>query len=61
MDEKLMNIAAVSVFLGVSSSGVYQWVSQRKIPFVKLGRSVRFDQYEISKWLEGKKVKSQDI
>lgn len=53
----LMNIHELSRLLTVSSSGIYQWVSQRKVPFIKIGRSVRFDSKEIDAWLEAKKVK----
>jgi len=32
-------------------------VSQRRIPFVKMGRLTKFDRYEIDKWITGHSVK----
>jgi predicted DNA-binding transcriptional regulator AlpA len=32
-------------------------VSQRRIPFVKIGRLVKFDHAEIDKWIASKSVK----
>jgi excisionase family DNA binding protein len=57
----MLNVHELSKELGISESGIYQWISQRKIPFVKIGRTVRFDPEEISKWLSEKKINSQDI
>lgn len=53
----LLDIVQVSEKLQVSVSGVYSWVSQRKIPFLKVGRLIRFDSEEIDKWLKQKEVK----
>lgn len=52
----MMDIKQLSQKLGISESGLYQWVSQRRIPFLKIGRSVRFDDDEIKKWLEERRV-----
>ncbi len=57
----MLNIHQLATELQLSESGIYQWVSQRKIPFVKIGRSVRFDSEEIKRWLENKKVALKDI
>ncbi len=51
----MLDIHQLSEELKISESGIYQWVSQRKIPFVKIGRLVRFDTEDIKKWLEEKK------
>ena len=51
----IMDIHQLAAELKISVSGIYQWVSQRKIPFVKIGRSVRFDSEEIQRWLAEKK------
>ncbi len=51
----MLDIHELSKELKISESGIYQWVSQKKIPFVKMGRAVRFDPEDIKKWLEEKK------
>ncbi len=57
----MLNVHELSKELGMSESGIYQWVGQGKIPFVKIGRSVRFDFEEIKKWVEAKKIKPRVI
>ena len=52
----LIDITAVSQRLGISVNTVYSWVNQRKIPYVKVGRLVRFDVIDIEKWLANNKV-----
>lgn len=42
--------------LALSRGQVYRLVAQRRIPFVKIGASVRFDVAAIERWLAGKQV-----
>jgi excisionase family DNA binding protein len=39
---KLVGIKDAAKLLSVSTSTLYGWVWQRRIPFVKIGRAVRF-------------------
>jgi len=39
-------------FLDISVNTVYSWVCMRRIPFVKMGRLVKFDLKDIDKWLQ---------
>lgn len=57
-NKNMLNVHEMSKELNLSESGLYQMISQRRIPFLKIGRSVRFDSEEIRKWLEEKKVKA---
>ena len=52
----LIAISEVSLWLGVSTKTVYGWIHTRQIPFVKVGRLVKFQTNDISAWVEGKKV-----
>jgi len=52
-----MNISETSKFLGVSSGTLYVWVCQKRIPYVKIGRLTKFDQKDLSTWIEQRKVK----
>ncbi|KPJ58517.1 MAG: hypothetical protein AMJ46_14060 [Latescibacteria bacterium DG_63] len=54
--DHLLNKRQVADCLGVELYTMDAWVSQRRIPYIKLGRSVRFDPSEIEAWLEEKKV-----
>lgn len=49
--KRFMNIHELSEFLGVCVNTIYSWGSQRKIPFVKVGRLLRFDRQKIEAWL----------
>jgi len=52
MDKRLININELSEYIGLSTSTIYSWVSQRRIPFVKCGRLTKFDLQRIDKWIE---------
>ena len=46
----------VSAYTGLAMDTIYTMVSQRRIPFVKIGRLVKFDQKAIHDWIESQKV-----
>ena len=48
----LIDIAAVAQRLGVQVRHVRRLVHERRIPYVKWGRLVRFDPAEIEAWLD---------
>lgn len=51
MDE-LLTVEEVAAWLKVPNSWVYDHTSRRKIPFVKVGRLVRFPRPAIEAWLK---------
>jgi len=53
---KYLSPAELSLMLGVSITTVYGWTSDRTIPFLKVGRLVRFDYLKISNWLKQKSI-----
>lgn len=57
MTRRLLDIKEVSTYIGLSTHTLYTMVSQRRIPFVKLGRLTKFDRYEIDRWIASKSVK----
>ena len=50
---KLMTPEQTSKLLGVALSTLYGWTSDKKIPFRKVGRLVRFDPAEVDLWTQG--------
>jgi excisionase family DNA binding protein len=54
---RLLDIQEVATYTGLSVHTLYTMVSQRRIPFVKLGRLTKFDREEIDKWIAGNSVK----
>ena len=43
----------VATYTGLSVHTLYTMVSQRRIPFVKMGRLTKFDRVELDKWIAG--------
>jgi excisionase family DNA binding protein len=54
---RLLDVNEVAIYTGLSRHTVYTMVSQRRIPFVKLGRLTKFDRYELDRWIASKSVK----
>lgn len=52
----LMDIDGVAEAFGVSRRHIQRLVSERRIPFLKVGRFVRFDQATLSTWLSEQRV-----
>ncbi len=48
---RLMNISEVATLTGMAPHTIYKMVSQRRIPYVKVGRLVKFDMELLDKWL----------
>ena len=47
---KFLEVKEVAVLLRISKRTVYDWVSQRKIPFRKAGDRTLFDRDDILAW-----------
>ncbi|MBU0683514.1 MAG: helix-turn-helix domain-containing protein [Candidatus Omnitrophica bacterium] len=56
MDKVLLSIQELSEHLKVSTNTIYSWVSQKRIPHIKVGRLVRFEKGKINEWLESRSV-----
>lgn len=57
VNRRFLGIDELAEYLGVKTSTLYSWVYQRKVPYTKIGRLVKFDFIEIDKWIERKSVK----
>ncbi len=53
---RLIDIRAVADYTGLSTHTLYTMVSQRRIPFVKLGRCLRFDLDRLDEWIKQNSV-----
>jgi excisionase family DNA binding protein len=54
--KQYLDIAALAERLLVKRSTLYAWVEQGTIPYLKLGRLLRFDPDEIEAWLQKHRV-----
>lgn len=53
---QLLTIKEVAEVLKVSHRTISDWVYKRKIPYIKVGRVVRFDQQKIENWINNRTV-----
>ena len=56
---KLLNIDELAAKLNIRKSTIYVWVHKRKIPFIKLGSRLLFNEYEIDKFIAKFAVKAE--
>ena len=56
MTRRLLTIIDVADYTGLSIHTLYTMVSQRRIPFVKLGRCLRVDLDRLDKWIKQNSV-----
>jgi len=57
---KLLTIAEVAELLTISISGVRRLQQARRLPFIKIGGSVRFSKSDVVSYLEKRRVESVD-
>ena len=55
----LVKFAEMREHLGVSRSGLYKMIRERRIPYKKVGVEYRFDREEIKAWLDRRSVKAR--
>lgn len=55
---KLLTIEEVSLRLKLSRGAVYQMIARREIPFIKIGRRVRFDDRDLTSWIDQQKIEA---
>lgn len=56
---RLLTVQEAARYLAVSVSTLYGWVWQRRIPFIKVGRGLRFDLADLEGVIERNRVKAQ--
>jgi excisionase family DNA binding protein len=54
---RLYSIREIAAYTGLSVHTLYTMTSQRRIPFVKTGRLVKFDLKAIDAWIERHSVR----
>lgn len=56
---RLLNAQEIAELIGVQPSTIYQWTHQSFIPHIKIGKLVRFNADDISRWLSNLKNKGR--
>jgi excisionase family DNA binding protein len=55
----LITVQDAAKFLAVSTTTLYGWVYQRGIPFVKVGRALRFELAELQKFVQANRFQAR--
>ncbi len=53
---RLITVKEVALYTGLSPDTIYTMVSQRRIPFVKVGRLTKFDLALLDTWIKNNTV-----
>ncbi len=61
IQKQLLNTRETAQFLGYPENTIYKWRWLEKIPYMKIGGSLRFDIDDLKKWLEDKKVSEREL
>jgi excisionase family DNA binding protein len=56
LELRLVTVQVAAKYLSISVSTLYGWVWQRKIPFVKIGRVLRFDLVDLDRFIEANRT-----
>lgn len=59
VEAPLLDMDTVAQVLDVTRRHVQRLLSERRIPFIKVGRFVRFDPASLNVWLEGQRVEPE--
>jgi len=59
--EKLLSLSETAEILGIKQPTLYNWVSERKITVVKIGRLVKFDSKDVREFIEKNKRRKVNI
>ena len=51
-EKQLLDTKEASEFLGISKNTLYEWIIQKKISYIKVGRLVKFRQEDLEDWLK---------
>jgi len=59
MEKELLSIREASVLLGVAETTLRDWVYQKRLPFYRLGRSIRLKNSDIVTFREESRVEGR--
>ncbi len=58
---RLLNVKEAALFLGTTDKTLYTKIWRREIPFIKIGRSVRFDIRDLEVLIERSRVQAEEM
>ncbi len=57
IEKRYLGIDEFADYIGVPKGTLYVWVCQKKIPYLKIGKLLKFDLREIEQWLKDRRFK----
>ncbi|WP_413935149.1 helix-turn-helix domain-containing protein [Nitrospira sp. BLG_1] len=57
ISRRLVTVQEAAAYTGLSPHTLYTMVSQRRVPYVKLGRLTKFDLGQLEQWIEAHTVR----
>lgn len=57
--KQILTLRELCELMNVKPSWLKSMVFRKKIPFIKLGKHIRFEKDEVQKWIEEKKVQEE--
>lgn len=54
MENHLLNINELSQYLNIKKATIYDMVYRKRIPYIKIGSLLRFNQQTIGRWIESR-------
>jgi excisionase family DNA binding protein len=54
MERRYLSINELSDYIGIPKGTLYVWTCQKRIPYAKVGRLLRFDKQKIDEWIKAK-------
>lgn len=58
--EKLLSVEEISELIGIAPSTIYKMTHKKRIPFIKVGRLVKFNLQQINAWLDKNSFKVEE-
>jgi excisionase family DNA binding protein len=58
--KRLLNVAEAATYLGIQTDTVYKKARLRELPFVKVGRALRFDVKALERFVEQHTIETID-
>ena len=56
---RFLDVYEVASWLGVEVGFIRRLIAERRIPFVKIGKHIRFDPEEVAAWIDGQRVQPE--
>ncbi|OGL45868.1 MAG: hypothetical protein A2149_00270 [Candidatus Schekmanbacteria bacterium RBG_16_38_11] len=50
--KQLLDTKEAAELLGISKNTLYEWVIQKKVPYIKVGRLTKFKKETLEEWLK---------